>query len=117
MENDELYIFNKCGKQNPFKVPDGYFDNLSAELMRHTEAAPKIVSLWQRYRLYVAAACVLAVVAGLATYFGFSSAEPAANPTIAATTNVANPDEAESEEYADYTMLDNDDIYSILASN
>lgn len=117
MENDELYILNKCGKQNPFKVPDGYFDNLSAELMCHAEAAPKTVPLWQRYRLYVAAACVLMVVAGVATYFGFSSAEPATNPTIAATANVANSDEAESEEYAEFTMLDNDDIYSILASN
>lgn len=117
MEKEEQYIYNRCGKQTPFTVPDGYFDNLSAELMRHAETKPKQVTLWQRYRLYIAAACLFTFVVGLATYFGISSADPSANSAIAATASVANTDEAESEEYADYTMLDNDDIYSILASN
>lgn len=31
--NEELDIIKKCGKENPFKVPEGYFENFTSNLM------------------------------------------------------------------------------------
>ena len=48
MNNEEQYILNRCGKQNPFTVPEGYFDSLRTELMQRVEVKPKDISLWKR---------------------------------------------------------------------
>ena len=34
-EEDEL--LKKCGTKNPFMVPEGYFDNVSKELMNNLQ--------------------------------------------------------------------------------
>ena len=83
MNNEEQYILNRCGKQNPFTVPEGYFDSLRTELMQRVEVKPKDISLWKRWRGYVAAACMIGVVAGVATYIGFGS-EATENKHVAA---------------------------------
>ena len=105
MNNEEQYILNRCGKQNPFTVPEGYFDSLRTELMQRVEVKPKDISLWKRWRGYVAA-----------TYIGFDS-ETTANKHVAVNVKTSNVDNLSEDEYADYTMLDNDDIYSLLANN
>lgn len=115
MEKEEQYIYNRCGKQNPFIVPEGYFDNLHTELMQHTMTIPKKNILWKRWQSYVAAACLVGVVAGVATYFGINT--KAVDDTHVAVVKNATTDDFSEEEYVDYTMLDNDDIYSFLANN
>lgn len=116
MNNEEQYILNRCGKQNPFTVPEGYFDSLRTELMQRVEVKPKDISLWKRWRGYVAAACMVGVVAGVATYIGFGS-EATENKHVAVNVKASNVDNLSEDKYADYTMLDNDDIYSLLANN
>lgn len=116
MNNEEQYILNRCGKQNPFTVPEGYFDSLRTELMQRVEVKPKEIPLWKRWRGYVAAACMVGVVAGVATYIGFVS-EATENKHVAVSVKTSNVDNLSEEEFADYTMLDNDDIYSLLANN
>ena len=56
------------------------------------------------------------VVAGVATYIGFGS-ETTENKHVAVNVKTSNVDNLSEDEYADYTMLDNDDIYSLLANN
>ena len=34
MMNEELYIKSRMGDKNPFRVPEGYFDNFAADLMQ-----------------------------------------------------------------------------------
>lgn len=46
MEKEEQYIYDRCGKQNPFTVPDGYFDSLRTELMQHATTTTKAIPLW-----------------------------------------------------------------------
>lgn len=116
MNNEEQYILNRCGKQNPFTVPEGYFDSLRTELMQRVEVKPKDISLCKRWRGYVAAACMVGVVAGVGTYIGFGS-ETTENKHVAVNVKASNVDNLSEDEYADYTMLDNDDIYSLLANN
>lgn len=62
MEKEEQYIYDRYGKQNPFTVPDGYFDSLRTELMQHATTTTKAIPLWKRWRGYVAAACLVGVV-------------------------------------------------------
>ena len=80
MEKEEQYIYDCYGKQNPFTVPDGYFDSLRTGLMQHatTTTTTKAIPLWKRWRGYVAAACLVGVViVGLATYWGLKTTDVA----------------------------------------
>ncbi len=58
---------NEIGKTNPFKVPDGYFERFSEDLMsklpEHTVVEPK-VTLWKKLRpwSYAAAVCIGAML-------------------------------------------------------
>ena len=67
MNNEEQYILNRCGKQNPFTVPEGYFDSLRTELMQRVEVKPKDISLWKRWRGYVAGLSIFVKVDGVAS--------------------------------------------------
>lgn len=119
MEKEEQYIYDRYGKQNLFTVPDGYFDSLRTGLMQHatTTTTTKAIPLWKRWRGYVAAACLVGVVTvGLATYWGLKTTD-VADTHVAVDGYAMVDDDFSDDEYADYTMLDNDDIYSFLANN
>lgn len=49
MEKEEQYIYDRYGKQNPFTVPDGYFDSLRTGLMQHATTTTKAIPLWKRW--------------------------------------------------------------------
>ena len=36
--NEEQYLINKAGKENPFRVPEGYFDSLASQVMSSVDA-------------------------------------------------------------------------------
>lgn len=61
MIKEEKKILERCGKKNPFIVPDGYFENFAENLMdelpeNHSQDPPEI-SMWQRIKpwFYMAA--------------------------------------------------------------
>ena len=61
MIKEEKKILERCGKKNPFVVPDGYFENFAENLMEqlpenHSQEPPEI-GMWQRIKpwLYMAA--------------------------------------------------------------
>lgn len=117
MEKEEQYIYDRYGKQNPFTVPDGYFDSLRTGLMQHATTATKAIPFWKRWRGYVAAACLAGVVTvGFATYWSLKTTD-VADTHVTVARYAAVDDDFSDDEYADYTMLDNDDIYSFLANN
>jgi len=59
---------NKMPKENPFRVPDGYFENLGAEIEKkiqsQEEKPPKKIKLWAitRHQLALAAGIILFVI-------------------------------------------------------
>ena len=115
--NEEMYIQEKVGKRNPFRVPEGYFDNLTAQVMSNLPEQPKrrAKSVFMRPVFYAAAASVCALlIAGAAWMWG---------PTaVQAKAVVAQPQQQDAsgeymEEAADYMMLDNHEIYAYLAEN
>ncbi len=109
MKNEELYIKSRMGERNPFRVPDGYFDNFAAEMMQKLPAEPKR-GLQVRMRPWMYAAACMVVAIFTATLY-FVNDNPGQDvPAAVATTDTY------VEDVADYMMADNLDIYACLAS-
>ena len=141
MMNEEKKINDIFGKENHFKVPEGYFDNF-AELMmakipeqeidspeitdkNRQENKAKFVhlSLWRRLPLRKIAA-VLAVTAmlGGGVLYQLQQAEKKHHvmahneaPAIESS-HVTDGDDAAFEQMADYTMMDSQDFYAQLVA-
>lgn len=62
----EENIFDKCGSRRPFTVPQGYFENLTGNIMAslpHQDSesqGPVTVTMWMRIRPYLYAAAAFA---------------------------------------------------------
>ena len=125
MEKDET-LKAQYGTRRPFSVPEGYFAQLPDALMRQIQTAdsapPSPVHairqpLWQRLSPLVAAACMVGIIVLVGR--GVRSLSP--KSTVTAT--VEAPSGAPTAHYtdeldrmADYTMLDDDDVYAYLSS-
>ena len=90
MTNEEKYLKERVGQENPFRTPEGYFDQFTANL-RH----------W-----FYAAACVAALVVTAVTFHFHEVDAPQQQMAVS---------ESYIDEAADYAMLDNMDIYQLLA--
>lgn len=117
MTNEEQYLIDKLGRENPFRVPDGYFDTIVADVMAHVDSesakhqqGAKIV--WLRRPAYWAAACICALFVSVTAYFAYSDKTAGENVQAAAYQSVDH----EFEEAADYAMVDNMDIYACLSA-
>ena len=112
---EEKYIEERVGKRNPFLVPDGYFDQLTDQIMQTLpERKPKAKSIWMRPVLY-AAASICALLICTVTYLALSE-EPKHEAALISTPQ-QEVSEDEFDEAADYMMLDNHDIYALLSEN
>ena len=113
MTNEELYLKERVGQKNPFRTPEGYFDQFTANIMAQlperqpmeSKSVAKKVAMPIRHWFY-AAACVAAL---LVTAFSFHFHNTSDNQQQVAFS------EAYIDEAADYAMLDNTDIYQLLA--
>lgn len=118
MEFDESYIKKKFGKEQPFTVPSGYFESLSERLSEKLPSDLHVVAAvtpWRRYRTTIAAAACLCLMAvGAAAYFATESPKT----TIVANHSAMHESITESsiDCVADYTMLDNEDIYALVSN-
>ena len=121
---EEKYIEERVGKRNPFLVPDGYFEHLADQVMaslpeqpeqQESQKQPKARRIGIRSLSYYAAAAVCALVISVAVWQAF----PGSSQQAVVQTPVAyqEPSDADFEEAADYIMLDNNEIYSLLADN
>ena len=116
MNREEKYLRQRFGSETPFRVPEGYFSDFSAKMMEQlpettARTIPMPTSRWHKWRPYVAAASVCAVIFGAGLFYSNHFAEPAPSYTAAKATAV----ESTIDQAADYVMIDNEDIYSYLA--
>ena len=126
MTSDEKYIRQHVGAKNPFKAPEGYFDNVAPTVMGHLADYPerklelqpkttkaKVVSMVEHFRplLYVAATLIIAVFT-FSVYMQNMSEE-----TNQKTISQAGANDEFFDEEADYVMIDNYDIYACLSSD
>ncbi|MBQ7419778.1 MAG: hypothetical protein IJV17_03435 [Prevotella sp.] len=114
MMNEENILRERMSKENPFRVPEGYFDDFANQVMAmlpEREQKPVAKRVLLRPWMY-AAACLLVAVFCVTVYFSRMTAdEPVETPQIAAVS------ETYMDEAADYAMLDNAEIYACLADN
>ena len=114
---EEILIQDRLGKENHFRVPDGYFDSLTERVMSKLPDSAEVKPMPTRqpiiYRLrpllYVAA-CMLVAVLSFAVYFDNQEAETSDEAKMAQ--SVSN--DSYFDEAADYAMIDNDEIYACL---
>lgn len=120
---EEDTLLKKIGKDNSFKVPDGYFANLTSEVMNRLPAeetntiAESSVSMWTKVKplLYLAAMFV-----GAALIIRSFSVD---NKPVPSADMAMGEEETEilSEEIIDYTldraMLDDYSLYVYLSDS
>ena len=124
---EEKYLIEKVGKENPFRVPEGYFDTLSSQIMAKVEAEgveardiktgkeKRAKTVWLRPVLY-AAASVCALFISVVAYQNYTEQGVAAPAQNVVANNQMMTDDY-FDEAADYVMLDNQDIYACLSSD
>lgn len=117
MEKDIEFLEKTLGKAHPFKVPDGYFEGLTEKVMVQlpTEDARVIALRPSRWRVYrpiaIAAASVAVAIFSVGMYLHSSDTHPSEQFTqLPSSSSYSAIDQA-----ADYTMLDNEDMYAYLA--
>lgn len=120
MMNEEEYLNSKLGKKNPFTVPEGYFEQLTAQVMeRLPEQKPAKTAVIKRLRPWLyAAACVCIGVFTTAVLFSnkHDNTKELQQMATLEQENVYYSDNYIEEE-ANYAMVDNQDIYACLLAD
>lgn len=127
MNNDFKDIFdNKELQNNPFKVPENYFDTLTERIMNRIPEENSIANAEKQKKgrilslrsLRWAAAIACFFVVGATSVFYVSnngSSSLATNNADTMSLPILSADNDIVTEAADYTMLDNEDMYQLLA--
>lgn len=121
MVKEDKYIENRFGKVQPFKAPQGYLDNFADQFMDQLPGtAAKTVktqhAIWFRMRpAMIAAASVLAVAMTATVYFAKPFAGQQEQVFTTDQQTESSMSDGSVEETAFYSMIDNGDIYAILA--
>ena len=105
MIEEEKHLREIVGQRNPFRVPDGYFEQLTAQVMQQLPEQQKARTTMLRPWLYAAACMVAAMLMGVTYYLHQDSADDLV------------ADGSYYEEVADYAMIDNMAIYASLEDN
>lgn len=121
MTNEELYLNSHLSRENHFRVPKGYFDQLTADIMarlpeRETtvELKPAAKRVFLRPLLAAASvACVALIAVGV--YFNRNAAVVDADEQVAAVSTVMS--DSYIDDAADYMMMDHKDIYAYISSD
>ena len=122
MDKEERFLKEYFGAEQPFRVPDGYFDNLPDRIMESLpERRVRVVGMRRklRYRYGIvgmAAASVCAVVFGLNLFLSKQDAQ--SHHLIGTQESYASSNSYNIiDQTADYSMLDNEDIYAYVSNN
>ncbi len=120
---EEDYIRKKCGSDNHFKVPEGYFEQFSTTLMQQLQkegamSTPKVASTRSKlltFSRYAAAAIVCgALFAGTLFYFTSYTDETIAQQ-VAPAEESYSWDDTYTEDALDYAMVSNHEIVQYLS--
>lgn len=114
MSSKDKLLKQQFGNKDPFKVPEGYFDNLTESVMSHLPAQEaQVIRLhpwWYRYRkAVVAVACGCVALFSVGSYMHFNQQ---GETSVAKVQSVSS--DVAFDELANYFMLDNEDIYASL---
>ncbi|MGL4518383.1 MAG: hypothetical protein ACRCUJ_01420 [Phocaeicola sp.] len=111
-END---IRKKCGTDNPFTVPEGYFDNFAKELMEKLPEKEVVdepeVTLWQRSKpWFYMAAMFMGMMFTIRLFVGEPSKE---EPYLSEVSGIELTEE-QVDEMMEHSMIDDYTLYQYL---
>jgi len=118
MNNEEQYLKERFGTRTPFKVPEGYFDSVASEIMAklpQEEQQAQVVELrprsrrWRSVAMIAASVCVAVFSVGM--YLKGAAPQPSSQQSFAEIQSSS----AAFDDVADYTMMDNQDMYAYVA--
>lgn len=122
IEQEELLLRKQFGHADPFRVPDGFFDSIAEQIIEKLpEEKAQVVPMKSAVQRFlrpatVVAACFAAVVFTLGLSSGFWKQEQAdGNVETTAKANAAQSSYNDIDAIADYTMMDNEDIYAYVS--
>jgi len=124
MNEEEKLILEKFGKETPFKVPNGFFDDFTKDLMaklpeRQEDASKKkrSAAIIRRISVIITSAAVFIGVCILAVSYLLQKPEQPVVAKQAKDNHVENINNTYNsiDEAAEYTMLDNEDIYAYVS--
>lgn len=109
--------------ENPFSVPEGYFDNLAQRMIDNlpahevrmipTEEKKKSRNRLFQWARYGAAAAVVAALCMAGMHF--INNEPTAKTQVAASTMASYSTDENIDAMADYIMADDQDLYAYIS--
>lgn len=123
---EEKILHTMFGKENHFSVPEGYFDTFAEKIMEQLpDSDARIIEMraeswWHRMplRKIAAAMSAIAVLSGGAMLYKNHTPQASMANTLVEHQQTESSDYGTFEQMADYTMLDNQDIYtSLVAEN
>lgn len=114
--NEEDYIKSQLADKLPFKVPEGYFEQLTNSVMDSlpTEQTPHRGKLRHLRPWLYAAACSALLIVGITSLYKNNDANNQShNEKMAVSSN----NDSYFDDAADYAMVDNHDIYAYLLAD
>ncbi|MBO1362757.1 hypothetical protein JHU38_03015 [Prevotella sp. A2931] len=120
MDREENKILKQFGRMNRFKVPEGYFDHLSEEILSNLpDESVKSVAMKPiarpSYR-WLKVAMLVGVVSA-SSLLGLRYMSTDSPDDFGAGAYSHNAAYSIIDEIADYTMMDNEEIYASLIDN
>lgn len=118
MKEEDL-IRKRCGSEEHFRIPDGYFENFTAELMSKLPEKTACAPVSRAHRMprmiwyAVAAVCCGFVFSGI-LHFSQKIAPDETSATYTADTAPYENTDHYMEDYLDYAMVSNQEIASYL---
>lgn len=115
---EEFNILKQVGKEQPFKVPDGYFENLNARIMANiqqkNEKSPitMLFTTWRKCAAITAAACLVGIGA-----FVISSKHTNTEQNAITYTDFSNWSDEEIGNMMNLTMLDDYSLYEYITED
>lgn len=122
MGTNEKFLNSQFGNKRPFKVPDGYFECLTSQIVDNLPeksldgSAIKLSkpSVWRVWRYITVAACICGVIFGVTAYL-YNAPKGIEHTLHSSVTDDTYYDVVDY--VTDYGMMDNDDIYALLSEN
>lgn len=118
---EEDKLLKKLGTDNPFSVPEGYFENLTSEIMNKlpeketTTFETKEPTMWERFKPWVYMAAMFVAAALIIQVASYNPNPFEETPTLSADAET----EIVSDEYLDYAlnqaMFDDYSLYVYLS--
>ncbi len=116
-------IIEQIGKKNPFKVPENYFDDFSAQLEAKLQQipvapAPAPVIKKSLFRAHIQPLLYVAAVVTLLTGISYVAVQPMLQNINNETQMANNAYELSEDDYYDLMAeYDSDEIYELLSMN